>query len=108
MPTYDKRLEVRTTTEQHAIITKNAKAAGLGLSDYVRENAINGGHIVINEAQAQNDEIVFQLVKIGTNLNQIAHAVNSGNHDFIEQRLMPLLDDLNAIKRRLFRDSESV
>lgn len=100
----EKRHTLRFTDEENAIIREKAASAGLGCIDYLRQAGLNGT-VTINNAQQQNDEIVFQLVKVGTNLNQIARIANTKG-DIIAQEIQPLLDELNAIKRALFEYCE--
>ncbi len=66
---------VRCTEDEKKKITLRAQEAGLNLSQYIRSMALNG-KITIKQSDADFDTI-FQLKKIGVNLNQHAKLINS-------------------------------
>lgn len=98
------RIELRTTPSTFAIIQKHAKTAGLTVSEYMRQMG-EKQKIEINERDAQTDELVYQLVRIGTNLNQLAKVANT-NGKMIEHEILPVLDKVNETIRRVFIDRE--
>jgi hypothetical protein len=70
----------RVNDDQHAIIEMRAHAAGMKPGDYAREMSLGGG---VTQARldravtASLTKLVYELRKIGTNLNQIAHVANA-------------------------------
>ena len=64
----------RCTTGEKATITSRAKRAGMSTSAYLRSMALTG-KIVIKDAKTDM-ALLYQLKKIGTNLNQIARKFN--------------------------------
>ncbi len=68
------RVHLRVSDREKDQFTAKAKAAGLGLSEYLRKAALDVGVI-----HKYDQAALHQLRKIGVNLNQIAHHLNSGN-----------------------------
>ena len=64
----------RVTPEQREEIEYKALSSYRTLSMYLRDCALDKKIVVINGV----DELVSELRKIGNNLNQLTHAVNSG------------------------------
>ena len=68
------RVQLRVTGREKEEFTAKASAAGLGLSEYLRKAALE-----IGVTHKYDQAALHQLRKIGVNLNQIAHHLNSGN-----------------------------
>lgn len=68
--TRSRRLVVRVSEEEHSRIHANAKSARLRLSEYLRRIALEG-QIVVRQQTAYGASLVFQLKRIGVNLNQL-------------------------------------
>ena len=72
----NKDIHVRATDMEYALIQANFKASGKEhLNDYMIETAMDG--YVLNIDFSQLKEMCWEINKIGTNINQIAHKVNS-------------------------------
>ena len=65
-----RRLIVRLTDEERALICANARKAKLRTSEYVRRVAIRG-EIVVREQSGYGMALASQLRRIGVNLNQL-------------------------------------
>lgn len=78
----DEPLLVMVTSEEKKQIRKNMRAAGYDTTtNYVRKMALNGRVIKIDfqslkESLNQTGKYVYELNKIGNNLNQIAFKLN--------------------------------
>ncbi len=68
----------RVTPEERIALLRKSVKLDLSLSGYLREQGLKGRVVVAEPANDVPLEVIFQLKKIGTNLNQIAHAMNSG------------------------------
>lgn len=81
------RFEVRMTPAEAKLLDKSAKSAGLSRSDYVR-SLIDGRTVQlvqVNVDAKRFDDLLHELKKSGTNLNQIAYRLNSrGDIDLAE------------------------
>jgi len=67
-------ISTRVTPEQREIIEEKAYSSYRTPSMYLRECALDKKIIVVKGV----DELASELRKIGNNLNQLTHAVNSG------------------------------
>lgn len=63
---------IRFTKAEHFVITEKAKKAGLKLTTYIREMAINGE--VKNRLTDEERGFIRQLIGMSNNLNQVAKA----------------------------------
>ena len=86
-PNRSSRLFVRLTDEERASLEREAHAAGLTLSDYVRSRVIrhrgpNPRSAMARAARtsflAMSPPLFAELSRIGNNLNQLARAFNRG------------------------------
>ncbi len=75
-----KRETIRFLDEEHAAIQAKADAAGLSLGAYLRACALGDAGPRARRSPTVNRELaahaIAELNKAGSNLNQIAHAVN--------------------------------
>ena len=65
-------LRARLSKSEKELIDKRAKALGISLSAFLRKSLL--GEQIVSKTDVQT---VFELKKIGTNLNQLAKHVNS-------------------------------
>lgn len=77
----EKRVTVRLTDVQYAIIAENAKRAGMKVAEYVRDQAVHrpikiSYPIVADLPELQ--KLTDQFAGIANNLNQIARHFNMG------------------------------
>lgn len=85
----DQLIKVYVTDDEKEQIRKNMQISGLStLTNYVRLMALNGRVIKIDfstlkESLSETGQYVYELNKIGNNLNQIAHKLNQT--DIVEQ-----------------------
>lgn len=86
----DQLIKVYVTDDEKEQIRKNMQTSGLStLTNYVRLMALNGRVIKIDfstlkESLSETGQYVYELNKIGNNLNQIAHKLNQT--DIVEQK----------------------
>lgn len=88
---------IRLTQKESIIIEEKAKDSGLTISEYIRRAAI--GKTIKKRRNLDSDKILYQLAKIGGNLNQLAKNANSGNYnkseiDLATQELLNILQDM--------------
>lgn len=82
------------------ILAENMKAIGVkNKSEYFRDMVLKGEKIVINFDYANMDKLVFELNKIGNNLNQIAKVTNEKRNIFNPEilELQNLMAQVNKI-----------
>lgn len=106
-----KRFELRMTEEEFKCIKGKAETWGGNMSSFILEaslkyNEIHGANRiqVMNEWASRFSEYKYEMEKIGTNINQIAHVLNimnrQGNlslsHDMLEK-----ISDYNKLMREM-------
>jgi negative regulator of replication initiation len=77
-------LKTYVTTEEYDLIKIKCKMAGMSVSDFLRSLALDQ-EIDTSANPEELKKIRAELGKIGSNINQIAKAVNSGE-EFDEKR----------------------
>ena len=71
-------ITIRVTEDQHHRLTMQAQDNALTLSGLAEKLVTKGRVVVVRQGDAGfDDEVVHELKRVGNNLNQIAHAVNS-------------------------------
>lgn len=71
-----KQLNCRVTEDEFATIQARTAQTKMTQSDYVRHMAVNG-NLVIKENSTFPPELIYQLNRIGTNLNQLTRVANA-------------------------------
>jgi hypothetical protein len=87
----------RVTSAELHHLHQQAQAAGLSLSDLVRQRALKG-RVRVPRNRASG-ELLTELNRIGVNLNQIAHMLNRGGDT---------PQDLQFVMHQLFQVLEQV
>lgn len=92
---------LRLTPGELAIIRGKAHAAGLPVSTYLRQAGL-GRKVRARRGQIRRDAI-YQLIRIGTNINQLARAANTAGQvvalDLLEEALEELRAALDSLRR---------
>ncbi len=73
------RIEVRLTPEEKQAMKSMADAAGMSASSFLRASAIGDGYEPPQVNAKQLNELLHQIKKLGTNMNQIAYRLNRGD-----------------------------
>lgn len=68
--------------EEKALLDKNASEFGLSRADYLRKIILYGGMTIRPYALKEEDnrKLIYELNKIGNNINQIAYNTNVKSH----------------------------
>lgn len=102
----DKLTEVvrlRVSAQQLETLTEKARKLGITRSEMIRRAALG---LRIRRATAQSQELIYHLVRIGNNLNQIARWANTSQHFEPSRHLDEILSELRSVLaevRQLFR-----
>lgn len=72
--TRDKLVKFYVTKEELNIIDQKSKAAVLDRSKYCRKMTLDG--IIVKQDFSSVDTLVYEINKIGNNINQVAHRAN--------------------------------
>ncbi|MEL6843511.1 MAG: plasmid mobilization relaxosome protein MobC, partial [Bacteroidota bacterium] len=86
---------IRCTPSEKVTVAARAGKAGVSISEFVRSMAINGD-IIVKHSKA-DFALIYELRKIGNNLNQLTHLAHSTGKfspelEAVYQRLNDLLD----------------
>lgn len=90
---------VRVTAAEMVFVQVQAEAAGLSVSDYVRQRAL--GAPVAPRRAVNADRLLVELNRAGVNLNQIARHLNAGGAASAE--LAHVLDRLYGVLEKVGR-----
>lgn len=72
----DKQLNIRVTEYEYELIKRRMKESGsASLREFVIDAATNG--FLINVDYSDIKELSYEINRIGNNINQIAHRINS-------------------------------
>ena len=102
------RVTIRFSYSQYAVISEDAKRAGLPLADYLRKLIANHGltlsYKIVRDDKAIHD-LTVALGRIGNNLNQIARYFNQGGIISSEMRkeIKKSLRDIYEMKYEVMR-----
>lgn len=86
-----KKITIRTTEEEYKIIKEKAEFCKLSLTQYLLKIGVEG-FILIQDLETIS-ELANQIYKVGVNINQIAHKVNS--NDFV------MSEDMRIVKEKM-------
>lgn len=74
----DRQINIRVTDYEYKLIQERMKESGASsLREYIVDAATNG--FLINVDYSDLKGLAYEINKIGTNINQIAHKANSEN-----------------------------
>ena len=85
-------LKIRVSSEEHDAIKTTAADTGLTVSDYVRMRL---AHQRVRQTAAERDTLTH-LVRIGSNINQIARWANTHANRIDALKILMRLDELQA------------
>lgn len=105
-PTKERFIHVRVTEDLYDVIAKEAEAAHLSVSEYLRKLATDKRITLRKEVVFDNPELLSALSnlgKIGSNLNQIARHLNEGGSMNLSLRkeLLQCITELRSIREEV-------
>lgn len=98
-----KRLNCRVSEEEYKSFEKKVEKSKLTKSEFMRKSILEKDIIVIDDIK----DIVFQMKAIGTNLNQLTRAVNSGEVENIKE-LQEMKRELDNVWREVLKALKKV
>lgn len=91
----DRQLNIRVTDYEYALIQKRMEEAGASsMTEYMIDVATNG--YLINVDYSEVKQLAYEINKIGTNINQITHKINSENVIYKEE-IEEIQEDIGMI-----------
>jgi DNA-binding NarL/FixJ family response regulator len=102
-------MRVRLSIDEHKRLSNRAKDAGSSLSRYIIENALSDtgtmaqDKTLVQATLMQREWAIYELARIGNNLNQIARQLNSQrgsiSSERIEHALTEVAEKLTDLRR---------
>lgn len=87
------RIAIRTTYLERSIIEKNADAAGLSLSEYIRDCALS--RQIQARRTTEEIEAYQNLANFRTHFSRISNLVNAGEEPILKSEIHDLIQKLN-------------
>ncbi len=87
------KILLRVTPAEHHAMKKRAAEHNLSLSRYAVESSLSDQPPPTKLEREQKIQMLFELRKLGNNINQIAHALNSAR---LTKQPPPSLDEISA------------
>lgn len=97
------RLDIRVTPSEKNLVTKKAAFCNMKYAEYVRK--IIKENLIIVEDNSHEERIIYELNKIGININQIARVVNL-NGNINDDEMKELLNYKKEIQSLLLKRKE--
>ena len=95
----DRQLNIRVTDYEYQLIKERMEKSGsCSLREFIVEAATNG--FLINVDYSDLKSLTYEINKIGTNINQIAHKINAENVVYKSQ-MEEIQEDINLIWKML-------
>ena len=97
------RFELKISSEDKERLRRLAEEHGVTMADYVA-NCINARPMVRLETKQNIQKIKYELSMIGSNLNQIAHALNGTYYRYPEdaKRVEEALERLRKVLEKIW------
>lgn len=90
-------IDIRVSPREHAAIQQRAHAAGVSMSQYLRQRALRDTNRPIIKTDIQTLREIYRLLRnASNNLNQCTRALNAGLKN--SQQLSELYDSLSAVE----------
>ena len=92
------KIQVRLTEEEFSEIEKERDSCHMSLSEFVRARLFRGDNLIYYDPALRNDvqSLIYEINKIGVNVNQIAASVNSKGFS-TEKDLLEIQKFLNIV-----------
>jgi hypothetical protein len=92
------KLTVRPTTQEHEQLKKRAASFGYkSMSRYLIDRSISEGVQLENVHREKIERLLFELRKVGNNLNQIALQMNRGYQNYSRSHLDRTFSELERV-----------
>jgi hypothetical protein len=75
---YEKKVLVRLTTVEKSTVEKNAKQSQLSVSRFLVRSGVGDERGLDPAERELREQAIYELRRVGVNLNQIAYALNAG------------------------------
>jgi soluble P-type ATPase len=97
------RIYLRISSDEKSEFLKKSAQAKMNLSEYILHSAKNSKIILVDDLP----KLVVEIIRIGTNINQIARVANAQKHvgkahlQMLENDMAKIQQQLNAIIKKI-------
>lgn len=93
-----KNVSVRPTPEQLALLHARAESFGFkSLSKYLIERGLREGVMIESADRERIERVLFEVRKIGRNVNQIARWANGGGHGLTKEKVERAMGEVERV-----------
>jgi hypothetical protein len=98
MPSNRVKITVRPAADEHELLKKRAAAFGYkSMSQYLIDRGISEGLQIESVDKAKLDRLLFELRRVGVNINQIALQLNKGYQKYSHQYLDRTFNEVHRV-----------
>ncbi len=91
------RVEIRLSKREKAMLLRQAKKEKKTISEYIRIQVADPPDVTREEYESVNTNLIYEIRKIGVNINQIAKKYNEGRFVEPSDDLMDRMDELKNL-----------
>ena len=100
-----KNISVRPTPEQLDELHERAASFGYkSVSQYLIERGLRDGAMIQTPERERVERLLFEVRKIGVNINQIAHQMNAGNVGYPKAQLARAMGAVERVMKDIGRE----
>ena len=99
------KITVRPTDGELKLLHERAESFGYkSLSKYLVERGLKGGVMIQTPERERVERLLFEVRKIGVNINQIAHQMNAGNVGYPKAQLERAMGAVERVMKDIGRE----
>ncbi len=96
------KITVRPTDDELALLHARAESFGYkSLSKYLIERGLKDGVMIQSVDRERVERLLFEVRKIGVNINQIAHQMNAGYQGYSQQQLDRAMREVERVMKEI-------
>ena len=99
MAGYTENIVIRMTVKEKNNLQKHSSENGMTMSEYVRKNVAAPPDITREEFEDLKMEILYELKKIGVNINQIAKKYNEYSYVEPREELLIMMERMEELMK---------
>ena len=96
------KITVRPSDDELELLHARAESFGYkSLSKYLIERGLQDGVMIQSVERERIERLLFEVRKIGVNINQIAHQMNSGDRDYSQATLDRAMREVERVMKEI-------
>ncbi len=107
-PLIIKKITIRPTEDQLAILNRRAASFGYkSLSKYLIERGTRPGEMIENIDRERLERLLFEVRKVGVNINQIAREMHRGYSEYSQSYLDRAMQQVERVTREISEEVQA-